>query len=370
MRNSIRGVLTALVAVASIISTSASAGADVTGDSTITTIAGTGAGAFSGDGGPATVAQINQPRDTEYGPDGTLYIVDTYNHRVRAIAPDGTISTVAGNGSTTYNGDGIRATRASLYWPHDLFFDDASGVLYIADSQHHRIRSVTPDGIIHTVAGTGVIGSTGDGGQATQARLKNPKTVFVFGGWLYTAGLDNKVRRVNLATGIIETYAGTGVAGFANGSCAQAQFSSPQRLQVDSVGNVYVADTLNHRIRRIDALRCRVTTVAGTGVAGLGFSLRLRHLVCAQLASGNRAGWRHGAVHRRLQQSPHPSPGSHHWSAKGRSRAGQGVCRRRGARQTGEVQPTSGTEHQLRRRPDHRRHVQLPPPAGRVGLAA
>lgn len=270
MRNSIRGVLTALVAVASIISTSASAGADVTGDSTITTIAGTGAGAFSGDGGPATVAQINQPRDTEYGPDGTLYIVDTYNHRVRAIAPDGTISTVAGNGSTTYNGDGIRATRASLYWPHDLFFDDASGVLYIADSQHHRIRSVTPDGIIHTVAGTGVIGSTGDGGQATQARLKNPKTVFVFGGWLYTAGLDNKVRRVNLATGIIETYAGTGVAGFANGSCAKAQFSSPQRLQVDSVGNVYVADTLNHRIRRIDALRCRVTTVAGTGVAGLG----------------------------------------------------------------------------------------------------
>jgi len=262
--------LTTVLVMVILVSAPTVVNADVTGDSTITTIAGNGIRAFSGDGGPAVQAQINQPRDSEWGNDGTLYFTDTYNQRVRAIAPDGTITTVAGNGSTVYNGDEIPATQASLYTPHDLFFDDATGILYIADSQHHRIRSVTPDGIIHAVAGTGVGGSTGDGGRATSARLRNPKSVFVHEGWLYTSGLDNKIRRINLATGIIENYAGTGVGGFADGSCATAQFYGPQRLQVDSLGNVYVADDLNHRIRRIDALTCQVTTVAGTGVKALG----------------------------------------------------------------------------------------------------
>src|SRR3954453_10158337 len=153
------------------------ADADVNGDSIVHTIAGDGVRGFSGDGGLAVNAEIYEPRDSEYGPDGSLYFVDTYNHRVRRIAPDGTISTVAGHGSSTYNGDGIPAVNAGLKWPHDLFVDDA-GVIYIADSNHHRIRSVTTDGIIHTIAGTGKAGSSGDGGPATKAQLTNPKSMF------------------------------------------------------------------------------------------------------------------------------------------------------------------------------------------------
>jgi trimeric autotransporter adhesin len=240
--------------------------AAVSRTSVISTIAGNGTAGFSGDGGPASASRLNQPRDSAMGPDGSIYVADTFNNRIRRITPAGTITTVAGNGSATYNGDGIQATRASLSWPHDVTVD-STGVIFIADSQHHRIRRVGLNGVITTLAGTGVSGSTGEGGPATSARLKNPKTVALHNGALYTAGLDNKVRRIDLTTGIITTVAGTGVAGYAGdgGHAKAARLNGPQRLQIDSQGNIYVADTLNSVIRRVDGATGIIRTVAGVG---------------------------------------------------------------------------------------------------------
>lgn len=238
----------------------------VTGSSTIDTLAGNGTPGYGGDGGPAGQSLLNAPRDSAMGPDGSIYVADTYNNRIRRIAPDGTISTVAGTGSATYNGDGIPATRASLSWPHDVTVDSA-GVVYVADSAHHRIRRIGLDGVITTIAGTGTAGSTGEGGPATKARLQNPKTVALYGGALYTAGFDNKVRRIDLTTGVITTVAGTGAAGYSGdgGPATRAQLSAPQRLQIDSRGNLYVADTQNSVIRRVDAATGIIRTVAGVG---------------------------------------------------------------------------------------------------------
>lgn len=262
----------ALMAVgAAILALSATTVADaaVTAESPIATIAGDGTPAFGGDGGPEAGALLDQPRDTAVGPDGSIYVADTFNHRIRKIDPDGIITTVAGDGTTTFDGDHQLATEASLYWPHDVTVDSA-GVLYIADSNHHRVRRVDLNGIITTVVGRGGAGSTGDGGPAVQARIKNPKSVVINGGYLYFAGLENKVRRVRLDTGIINTVAGTGVAGYSGdgGPATAATLNIPQRLQVDSVGNVYVADTGNSAVRRIDGDTGVISTVAGTGVRG------------------------------------------------------------------------------------------------------
>lgn len=203
------------------------------------------------------------------GPDGSIYVTDTFNHRIRRISPKGIITTFAGNGSSGYNGDGIPATRASLYWPHDVDVNP-DGVVYIADSNNHRIRRVGLDGIITTIAGLGNYGSTGEGGPALDARLQNPKSVALSDGGLFISSLDHKVRRVDLGSGIITQVAGTGAAGYSGdgGPALEATFNSPQRIQVDSQGNIYVADTLNHAIRRIDAGTGIVSTVAGTGVRG------------------------------------------------------------------------------------------------------
>jgi sugar lactone lactonase YvrE len=244
------------------------AGAATTEDSTIHTVSGSERG-FAGDGGPAAQALLNQPRDTAVAADGTIYVADTFNDRIRKIAPDGTISTIAGTGSPDYNGDDIAATSASLHWPHDVTVDEG-GVVYIADSAHHRIRMVTTDGVITTIAGTGQPGSTGDGGPATAARIQNPKSVAVYDGSLYFSSLEDKVRRVDLTSGIITTVAGTDVAGYSGdgGPATSATLDSPQRIAVDSVGNLYVADTGNSVVRRIDAGTGVITTVAGNGTPG------------------------------------------------------------------------------------------------------
>lgn len=265
----IDAALVAITVTTLLLSAPATAVADVSPESPIVTIAGNGTRAFGGDGGPATRALINEPRDTAIGPDGSIYVADTFNHRIRRIAPDGIITTVAGDGTTAYDGDNQPATQASLYWPHDVTVD-ATGVLYIADSNHHRVRRVGLNGVITTVAGRGASGSTGDGGPAVAARLKNPKSVALHGGYLYVAGLDNRIRRVDFATGVISAYAGTGVPDYSGdgGPATAATLNAPQRLQVDSVGNVYVADTANNAVRRIDAVTGVISTVAGTGVRG------------------------------------------------------------------------------------------------------
>jgi PKD repeat protein len=234
-------------------------------DWVVTTMAGTGDPSFGGDGGPAALASLNEPRDSAVGPDGSLYVTDTFNNRLRRIATDGTISTIAGTDIQGYNGDGIPASEATLSWPHDVAVD-ADGVIYVADSNNHRIRRIGVDGIITTIAGVGVSGSTGDGGPAVEARIMNPKSVAVHAGVVYIAGLDDKVRAIALDTGVITTIAGSGAQGFGGdgGPALEAQLDTPQRLQVDSTGTVYVADTQNHAIRRIGTDGV-ITTIAGVG---------------------------------------------------------------------------------------------------------
>jgi len=263
-RTSVIGLIAACVAALSLYAPGAMA--VVTRTSVISTFAGTGTAGFSGNGGPARRARLNQPRDTAVGPDGSVYVADTFNNRIRRIKPNGTITTVAGNGRARYNGDRIRATRASLSLPHDVTVSRA-GVVYIADSGHDRIRRVGRNGIITTIAGTGARGSSGNGGPATRARLKNPKSVALHGGALYTSGLDNQVRRIDLSTGIITRVAGTGVPGFSGdgGPARSARLHAPQRLAIDSKGDIYVADTKNSVIRRIDASTHKIRTVAGVG---------------------------------------------------------------------------------------------------------
>jgi RHS repeat-associated protein len=240
----------------------------VASDGIITTVAGNQHG-FSGDGGPATQASLSFPRRITMGADGSLYIADTGNNRIRRVSPDGIITTVAGNGLKGYSGDGGPASQARLFEPFDMA-SSPDGNLYIADTQNNRIRRVSPDGIITTVAGNGLRGYSGDGGPASQARLARPWGVsFGPDGSLYIADTENhRIRRV-LHNGAITTVAGNGVAGFNGdgGSATQTRLSIPYGMAFDSDGNLYIADTGNNRIRRVSPDGV-IRTVAGNGIRG------------------------------------------------------------------------------------------------------
>lgn len=246
------------------------AAAAVTPTSTIGTFAGNGAARFAGDGGQADMASLNQPRgEIAQGPDGSLYFADTFNNRIRRIAPDGVISTVAGTGSGSYGGDGGPATSARLHWPHDVEVDGAGNV-WIADSANHRIRMVSPDGIIRTVVGTGAGGFNGDGRPGTETRINRPKGLEITATTLwFSDGDNNRIRVLDLATGVVRTVAGTGPRGSSGdgGPALLARLSGPRMIALDAAGNLYIADSFNHRIRRLGADGV-MTTVAGTGVAG------------------------------------------------------------------------------------------------------
>ena len=249
-----------------------SALADVTPSSTIGTFAGTGAAASTGDGGPATSAALNQPRGKlATGPDGSFYVADTFGNRIRRIAPDGTISTLAGTGVHGFGGDGGQASAASLRWPHDVDVD-GGGTVWIADSANHRIRTVSPDGVIRTVVGTGVGGFNGDGLQGTATRISRPKAVLVTATHLWISDGDNhRIRRMDLATRVVTTVVGTGVGGYAGdgGPATRARIRAPRAIELDDAGVLYIADSKNNRIRRVGTDGV-ITTVAGTGVAGFG----------------------------------------------------------------------------------------------------
>jgi len=242
-------------------------------DGIITTVAGGGSPVYPsiGDGGPATQAQLYQPGGVAIAADGSIYIADTYNSRVRRVGPDGIITTVAGNGSNGFGGDGGLATKAQLYYPFGVAIG-VDGSIYIADSYNSRVRRVGPDGIITTVAGGGspVYPSIGDGGPATQARLYGPTGIAIgVDGSIYIADTSNyRVRRVG-PDGIITTVAGTGRWGFSgDGSPAtQAEVHSPRGVTLGADGSIYIADTSNFRIRRVgtDGI---ITTVAGSVVCG------------------------------------------------------------------------------------------------------
>ncbi|WP_050431323.1 RHS repeat-associated core domain-containing protein [Chondromyces crocatus] len=229
-------------------------------------VAGTGVSGGGGDGGPALLAQVQAPRGIALGADGSLCIAEQGGHRVRKIAVDGTITTVAGNGTAGFSGDGGPATQAQLRNPFSVAVTE-DGTLFIADTQNHRIRRVGLDGTITTVAGSGTAGFSGDGGLATEARLGSPRGVVVArDGGLFVVDHDNhRIRQVD-RRGRISTFAGTGVAGNTGdgGPARAARLRHPTALVLDGEGTLYVADSTGYLIRRItpDGV---IHAVAGTG---------------------------------------------------------------------------------------------------------
>jgi sugar lactone lactonase YvrE len=237
----------------------------------ITTLAGNGTSGYSGDNGPATGAQLNYPAGVTVDAAGNLYIADSGNNRIRRIS-NGVIATVAGSGYQGYGGDNGPATSAELYDPRSVALD-AAGSLYIADTHNNRIRKVS-NGMITTVAGNGTAGYSGDGGPATNAELYGPGGVALdSAGNLYIADLGkNRIRKVDASTGMITTAAGNGSGGYSGdgGPATSAALAGPFGVAVDSGGNLYIADTGNSRIRMVGASTGVITTVAGIG--GYGYS--------------------------------------------------------------------------------------------------
>ena len=237
----------------------------------IRTVAGSNVRGFAGDGGSATSAAFDQPRAAAVGPDGSVYIADTFNHRIRRVDPGGAVTTLAGTGEPNFSGDGGPAAAATLQLPQGLAVDPPGAALFVADSGNHRIRRVDlATGVITTFAGGPVPGFAGDGGPATAALLEDPKGVVAApSGDVYIADSGNeRLRRVD-RSGTITTVAGSGATGFAGdgGPATAAQFDAPRAVALDGAGNLYVADDNNDRVRRIDPAGI-ITTVAGSGTEG------------------------------------------------------------------------------------------------------
>ncbi|MBX2905311.1 MAG: hypothetical protein KF744_04685 [Taibaiella sp.] len=294
---------------------------------TITTVAGSGPtgfmmGSFSGDGGPATTATLSNPAYGCFDTLGNLYIPDNLNDRVRKVTPGGIITTVAGNGSTAPWSPGIPATAAGISGPSSVSFDkhgnmyiatpfvihkvnpagiitniagagfgfggdggpaiaalfnnadraivDDTGNILICDWGNNRLRKIDTFGIIRTIAGNGSMAFSGDGGPATAAGF-TPGGFFIdsVGNIIICDSHNNRIRRISAATGIITTIAGTGTPGFSGdgGPASAAQFTFPSLIVPDGIGNYYVADENNHRIRKINSAGV-ITTIAGTGIGG------------------------------------------------------------------------------------------------------
>lgn len=239
----------------------------------ITTIAGTGARGCSGDGGPATAAELNEPYGVVVDRAGNIFFADRLNGRVRRVDASGIITTLAGDGGGKYHGDGGPAERAGLAEPNGLAFNADQSVLFIADVADHRVRAVDlRTGVISTFAGTGEGRHDGDGGPATKAAIFGARAVALApDGALYVMERQGSSIRV-IRDGIITTVAGTGARGYAGdgGDASVAVFAAPKEMAVDGAGNIFVVDTENHAIRLIDAKTWIVTTIAGSGTAHPG----------------------------------------------------------------------------------------------------
>lgn len=239
-------------------------------DGIVTTVAG--GGATTGDGGPATAAQLGAPYGIAVGPDASLYIAELSGHRIRRVDPDGIITTVAGTGTAGFSGDAGPATSAQLDKPWGVAVGPDGG-LYIGDARNHRVRRVAPDGVITTVAGTGTPGFSGDAGPATSAQVYFPTGLaFGPGGELYVSdSVNNRVRKVS-RDGVITTFAGNGLLETGGevgdgGPATSANLNQPYGLAVAPDGTLYIADSEHFRIRRVagDGI---ITTLAGNGSGG------------------------------------------------------------------------------------------------------
>ena len=240
------------------------------GNQNIHTVAGTGVNGYSGDGAAATKATLNTPTGVVVDKSGNYYIADSFNHCVRKVS-GGVITTIAGTGIPGYNGDGIAASAAQLNYPYGLALD-GTGNLYIADQFNQRIRMVpgaSPSASIQTVAGTGLPGYNGDNIPATGAQLNYPLDVsFDSTGDLIIVDTNNNRIRV-VSSGTIQTAVGTGVAGYSGdgGDAGQAEIDQPNAVALDAQGNGYITDA-NNVVRKVDGATGIITTIAGTSVPG------------------------------------------------------------------------------------------------------
>jgi trimeric autotransporter adhesin len=235
----------------------------------ISTYAGNGITGYTDSGGVRTNAEFNHPWGLAFDGAGNLYIADHVNSAIRKITPSGIISTYAGTTTTGYMGDGGPATDAFLERPASIAFD-AGGNLYIADNMNHVIRKIDASGYISTKAGTGTQGYTGDGGPATAATFNIPSGIALDHiGNIYVADSGNNVIRKIDTSGIVTTFAGTGTGSYTGdgGPAASATFFGPVGLAIDAGGNIYVADHINNVVRKINTSMI-VSTFAGTGTAG------------------------------------------------------------------------------------------------------
>jgi sugar lactone lactonase YvrE len=236
----------------------------------ISTLAGTGTAGYSGDGGQASAAAISSPYGIAVDTSGNVYFSDLGNSRIRKVNTTGVISTIAGNGTAGYAGDGGAATSAELDNPTGIAVD-ASGNIYIADSGNFRIRKVTvaSGNTIGTIAGTGTSGYNGDGIAATSAEIMSVFGVSVdSSGNVYLADHGaSRIRKITLSTGLISTVGGNGTASYAGdgGLATSAEINDPSGLCVDAAGNIFFADTMNGRIRKVTISTGDIATVAGNG---------------------------------------------------------------------------------------------------------
>lgn len=241
------------------------------GGPVIFTVAGNSGHGFSGDGSPATSATLEGPAGLVAAPDGAIYVSDTIDQRIRRIDPTGHIQTIAGTGDHGFAGDGGPAIKATLQDPTALA-RGADGTLFVADTGNNRIRAIRPDETIVTVAGSSDDGFAGDGGLARNAQISGPAGLALApNGDLFFSDADNNRIRVVHANGIIDTVAGTGQPGFAgdNGPARAAALHSPAGLALAPDGSLLIADTGNNRVRRI-APNGTISTVAGNGGGGSG----------------------------------------------------------------------------------------------------
>jgi len=243
------------------------------GPKRITTIAGTGVAGFSGDGGPGTQGQINNPYGLTIGPDGALYFCEVDNHRVRRLdLKSHTLSTVAGSGKQGYAGDGGLALAASLNQPYEIRFDRV-GNMFFVEMQNHIVRRVDAlTHVISTVAGTGEPGFSGDGGPAGKAQLRQPHSIaFAPDGALLICDIGNhRIRRVDLHDGVIGTFAGTGEHGSTPDGAliAGTPLNGPRALAAGPDGSLYVVLREGNAVYRIDAREGKIHHLAGTGEKG------------------------------------------------------------------------------------------------------